>query len=87
MLCFASAQLLLYLGVADQQAALRFDSDVAKDHALDRPLGDADDQSGAIGAPAAVLGAVADALAPLGVAHVDAPATPDRVWHAIRAGA
>jgi carbon-monoxide dehydrogenase large subunit len=39
---------------------------------------------GAIGAPAAVMNAVVDALAHLGVRHVDMPATPERVWRAIR---
>jgi carbon-monoxide dehydrogenase large subunit len=39
---------------------------------------------GAIGAPAAVLNAVVDALAPLGVKHVDMPATPQAVWRALQ---
>ncbi|HEX9344123.1 MAG TPA: xanthine dehydrogenase family protein molybdopterin-binding subunit [Actinomycetota bacterium] len=42
-------------------------------------------EAGCIGAPPAVLGAVVDALAPLGVRHLDMPATPERVWQAIRA--
>jgi len=41
-------------------------------------------ESGAIGAPAAVVGAVLDALAPLGVEHLDMPLTPEAVWRAIR---
>jgi carbon-monoxide dehydrogenase large subunit len=40
---------------------------------------------GAIGVPPAVMGAVLDALAPLGVVHLDMPATPERVWRAIQA--
>jgi carbon-monoxide dehydrogenase large subunit len=40
-------------------------------------------EAGTIGAPAAVMNAVADALAPLGIAHIDMPATPERVWRAI----
>jgi len=40
-------------------------------------------EAGAIGAPAAVMNAVVDALAPLGVRHLDMPATPERVWRAI----
>jgi len=40
-------------------------------------------EGGAIGAPAAIANAVADALAPLGIAHLDLPFTPDRVWRAI----
>ena len=35
-------------------------------------------EGGAIGAPAAVFNAVADALAPLGVVLTDQPLTPDR---------
>ena len=40
-------------------------------------------EAGAIGAPPAVMNALHDALAPLGVAHIDMPATPLRVWRAI----
>jgi carbon-monoxide dehydrogenase large subunit len=40
-------------------------------------------ESGAIGAPAAVMSAVLDALAPLGVTYLEMPATPHRVWRAI----
>src|SRR5690242_3735868 len=40
-------------------------------------------EAGAIGAPAAVMNAVADALAPLGIAHLDMPAVPERVWRVI----
>jgi len=34
-----------------------------------------------------VVGAVCDALAPLGISHIDKPLTPARVWAAIRAAA
>jgi carbon-monoxide dehydrogenase large subunit len=44
-------------------------------------------ESGAIGATPAVQNAVVDALRHLGVTHVDLPATPERVWRAIRAAA
>jgi carbon-monoxide dehydrogenase large subunit len=40
-------------------------------------------ESGTIGATPAVQNAVADALAPLGVRHVDMPTTPRRVWASI----
>ena len=40
-------------------------------------------EAGAIGAPAAVMNAVVDALAPLGVGDLEMPATPERVWRAI----
>jgi len=42
-------------------------------------------ESGATGAPPAVINAILDALRPLGVRHVDMPATPETVWQAIRA--
>ncbi len=40
---------------------------------------------GAIGVPPAVINAVLDALAPLGVTDIDMPATPEKVWRAIAA--
>ena len=44
-------------------------------------------ESGSTGAPPAVINAILDALAPLGVETLDMPATPERVWRAIhRAG-
>ena len=42
-------------------------------------------EAGAIGAPPAVINAVLDALRPLGVTHIDMPATPQAVWQAIQA--
>ncbi len=42
-------------------------------------------QAGAIAAPATIMNAVMNALAPLGVTHLDMPATPSRLWHAIEA--
>jgi carbon-monoxide dehydrogenase large subunit len=41
-------------------------------------------ESGTIGAPAALVNAVIDALAPLGVRHLDMPLTPLRVWQAMQ---
>ncbi|MBS0561853.1 MAG: hypothetical protein JSR21_17530, partial [Proteobacteria bacterium] len=41
-------------------------------------------QAGAIAAPQAVICAVLDALSPLGVTHIDMPATPERIWQAIQ---
>jgi aerobic carbon-monoxide dehydrogenase large subunit len=38
---------------------------------------------GTIGAPATVINAVVDALAHLGVTHVDMPASPGRIWQII----
>jgi carbon-monoxide dehydrogenase large subunit len=42
-------------------------------------------QAGAIAAPATIMNAVMNALAPLGVRHLDMPATPLRIWRAIEA--
>ena len=44
-------------------------------------------EAGAIGAPPALVNAVVDALAELGIEHLDMPLTPERVWAAIRAAA
>ncbi|HJP20558.1 MAG TPA: xanthine dehydrogenase family protein molybdopterin-binding subunit [Alphaproteobacteria bacterium] len=41
-------------------------------------------EGGTVGAPPVVINAILDALRPLGVAHIDMPATPERVWQAIR---
>jgi carbon-monoxide dehydrogenase large subunit len=43
-------------------------------------------ESGTVGATPAVQNAVIDALAHLGVRHLDMPLTPERVWRAISAG-
>jgi carbon-monoxide dehydrogenase large subunit len=42
-------------------------------------------ESGCVGALPAVVNAILDALAPLGVRHIDMPAAPARVWAAIAA--
>ena len=41
-------------------------------------------EAGAIGAPPAVINAIVDALAHLGVRDIEMPATPQRVWQAIQ---
>ena len=42
-------------------------------------------EAGNVGALAAIMNAVVDALSPLGIAHIDMPATSEKVWRAIRA--
>jgi len=42
-------------------------------------------EAGAIAAPAAIVGAVLDALSPLGVTEIEMPLTPETVWRAIAA--
>ena len=41
-------------------------------------------EGGAIATPAAVANAVADALAPLGIRHVDPPFTEEKLWRLVR---
>lgn len=41
-------------------------------------------ENGALVAPASAINAVVDALAPYGVEHLEIPATPERVWQALR---
>jgi aerobic carbon-monoxide dehydrogenase large subunit len=41
-------------------------------------------QAGAIAAPQTIISAILDALTPLGVTHIDMPATPERVWRTIQ---
>jgi carbon-monoxide dehydrogenase large subunit len=41
-------------------------------------------EAGTIAASPAVINAIVDALQPLGISHVDMPASPDRLWKLIR---
>jgi carbon-monoxide dehydrogenase large subunit len=41
-------------------------------------------QAGCIAAPQTIVNAILDALSPLGIEHIDMPATPEQVWRAIR---
>jgi aerobic carbon-monoxide dehydrogenase large subunit len=41
-------------------------------------------ETGTIASTPAVVNAVVDALAPLGIRHLDMPLTPERVWRAMR---
>ena len=60
-------------------------SELAEVPSTTNPLGvKAAGEAGATGAPPAVIGAILDALRPLGVEHIDMPATPSRVWAAIQ---
>jgi carbon-monoxide dehydrogenase large subunit len=40
-------------------------------------------EAGTVGALSATMNAVCNALAPLGIRHLDMPASPGRVWQAI----
>jgi carbon-monoxide dehydrogenase large subunit len=41
-------------------------------------------EAGCAGSLPAVMNAIVDALRPLGITHIDMPATPERVWAAIQ---
>jgi carbon-monoxide dehydrogenase large subunit len=59
-------------------------SELAEVPATTNPLGvKGAGEAGATGAPPAVVGAILDALRPLGIDHIDMPATPNRIWHAL----
>ena len=71
---------------ADNMPSFRLDTNNVP--APDNPLGvKGCGEVGAIGSPPAVINAVLDALKPLGVTDISMPATPLRVWQAIRAAA
>ena len=40
-------------------------------------------EAGAVGSPPAVINAIIDALSPMGITHIDMPATAEKVWQAI----
>jgi aerobic carbon-monoxide dehydrogenase large subunit len=63
-----------------------FTSELAEVPATTNPLGvKGAGEAGATGAPPAIIGAVLDALKPLGIDDIEMPATPSRVWAAINA--
>jgi carbon-monoxide dehydrogenase large subunit len=41
-------------------------------------------EAGTVGALPVLINAVVDALRPLGIHHIEMPATPERIWAAIR---
>jgi carbon-monoxide dehydrogenase large subunit len=63
-----------------------FDSILRPSPARSNPLGVKGlGEGGTVGALPAIANAISDALRPLGVIDVGMPATPHRVWRAIRA--
>jgi aerobic carbon-monoxide dehydrogenase large subunit len=65
-----------------------FDVDSHEVPTLVNPLGAKGvGEAGTVGALPALVNAVNDALAPLGVRHLDMPMTPERVWRAIQTAA
>ena len=66
---------------ADDLPAIDFDTNCVP--ARTNPLGvKGVGESGCTAACPAVMNAVVDALAPLGIVHIDMPATPERIWAA-----
>lgn len=62
----------------------RVESELAETPSPLNPLGAKGvGEGGSIGTPAALANAVADALRPLGIRHLDPPFTPARVWAAL----
>jgi aerobic carbon-monoxide dehydrogenase large subunit len=62
-----------------------FRSELTEVPAKTNPLGvKGAGEAGATGAPPAIMAAILDALNPLGIEHIDMPATPSRVWAAIK---
>jgi carbon-monoxide dehydrogenase large subunit len=63
-----------------------FDVSLAELPTSANPLGvKGSGQAGCIAAPQTIINAILDALAPLGIDHIDMPATSERVWRAIHA--
>jgi carbon-monoxide dehydrogenase large subunit len=63
-----------------------FTTEISEVPSTSNPLGlRGGGEGGATPAPAVVVNAVVDALAHLGVEHIEMPLTPERVWEAIRA--
>ena len=62
-----------------------FDTEITEVPSHTNPLGvKPGSEGGTAAAPAAVTNAIVDAIAGLGVRHIDIPATPERIWRAIR---
>jgi len=65
-----------------------FESEFVEIPAKTNPLGiKGIGEAGTIAAPPTVVNAVLDALKELGVAHIDMPLTPARIWHAANSAA
>jgi carbon-monoxide dehydrogenase large subunit len=63
-----------------------FDIDLVERPTEANPLGvKGAGQAGCIAAPQTVMAAILDALRPAGVTALDMPATPERIWRALRA--
>jgi carbon-monoxide dehydrogenase large subunit len=62
-----------------------FTSDFVESPSPNNPLGAKGiGESGTIGAPPAIVNAVLDALAPLGIKEIDMPLTPEKIWRTLQ---
>jgi carbon-monoxide dehydrogenase large subunit len=62
-----------------------FTTEISEVPSTSHPLGlRGGGEGGTTPALGAVMNAICDALAELGVEHIEMPATPERVWQAIR---
>jgi len=69
------------LHAAPSRRSAPFDITLAELPTSANPLGvKGSGQAGCIAAPQTIINAIVDALAPLGIEHLDMPATPERVW-------
>jgi carbon-monoxide dehydrogenase large subunit len=65
---------------------ISFENDHTRTHSPRTPLGvKGIGEAATIGSTPAIANAVLDALAPLGVTHIDLPLTPQKIWAAMRA--
>jgi carbon-monoxide dehydrogenase large subunit len=61
-----------------------FELDLTETPSPNNPLGAKGvGESGCVGSPPAIVNAVLDALAPLGITQLDMPLTSDRIWRAM----
>jgi carbon-monoxide dehydrogenase large subunit len=76
---------LLDYAVPTAHMVPKYELDLTETPSPNNPLGAKGiGESGCVGAPPAVVNAVLDALAPLGITNLDMPLTSDKVWRAIR---
>jgi aerobic carbon-monoxide dehydrogenase large subunit len=77
---------LMDYGLPRADAVCRFETEENPVPTTTNPLGvKGAGEAGNVGALAAIMNAVVDALSPLGIAHIDMPASAEKVWRAIRA--
>ena len=79
---------LMDYGIPRADTLLAITTDFSPVASLSNPLGiKGVGEGGTVAATPTVMNAILDALAPLGVVDVPMPATPERVWRAMRAQA